>query len=292
MKIPGFDKAYIVTIRTVPYLLACFSFLDFFVTIIMPRLVHVQVQVLFYQLLIITNSSVSNALNHANYLLGTRSAHTSLKRGLKLVGPSVKRQKLKFSLESRQRETTDKSYHHASSELCLPNDIYIRQTEAKDLRTASKILTDAFFSFNIFSTPLEWLNTFLSLQDALEETSDLYYILVACKASDNSVVGICEIDSRNSSKSDKAPRPYICNLAVDNQWRKKGIGRALIKICEDTAKDGWKEDFLHLRVRRKNKNAIEFYKNLGYMIDESIQPVDKISGDDIILLKKSLSGAR
>ena len=86
---------------------------------------------------------------------------------------------------------------------------------------------------------------------------------------------------------------YICNLAVDNQWRKKAIGTALIKICEDTAKDGWKEDFLHLRVRRKNKNAIEFYKNLGSMIDPYHYGMIKtISGDDIILLKNSLSGAR
>jgi ribosomal protein S18 acetylase RimI-like enzyme len=174
----------------------------------------------------------------------------------------------------------------------LPDGIQIRQAEKKDLKAASKILTDAFFSFNIFSTPFEWLNTFLSLQDSLEETNDLYNILVAFRASDDLIVGMCEIDCRLSPKPDKAPPPYICNLAVNKQWRNKGIGKALINVCEDLVVEVWRKEFLYLRVRRNNENAIAFYKQLGYAIVEIKQPVDRISGDDIMLLEKKLSATK
>ena len=113
------------------------------------------------------------------------------------------------------------------------------------------------------STPVEWLKTYLSLRDGLEEISscdnaDLYFILVVCKESNDSVIGICEVDNRSkstskststsTSKPDVAPRPYICNLAVDKQWRKKGVGTALMNKCEEITIDSWGEECLHLRV--------------------------------------------
>mmetsp|Transcript_21876 Transcript_21876/g.25278 ORF Transcript_21876/g.25278 Transcript_21876/m.25278 type:complete len:318 (-) Transcript_21876:729-1682(-) len=172
----------------------------------------------------------------------------------------------------------------------LPSDIYIRCAEAKDLKIASKILTDAFFSFNILSTLLEWLKTYFSLCDSLSETNDHYYMFVACNS--DSVIGICEVDDRPSSKTKTittTPRPCIFNLAVDEKWRQKGIGKALMNVCEEKARNEWKEDFLYLRVRNCNKSAINFYLRLGYIIiEEFLQPPDKISGDEIILMKKTL----
>jgi len=178
--------------------------------------------------------------------------------------------------------------------MLVPPDIYIREAEAKDLKTASKILTDAFFSSNIFSKPLEWLKTYLSLQDTFPEScsSLLYYMLVACKKSDDTVVGICEVDCRSSSIRNAAPRPYMCNLAVDKEWRRKGIGKALIVMCEEKARNEWEEDFLHLRAR-KNSVAVAIYSSLGYEVDEAAaQHRDQISGDDIILLKKSMRSSK
>lgn len=170
------------------------------------------------------------------------------------------------------------------------DEINIRQAEARDLKAASKILTDAFFSFNIFSTPVEWLTTFFSLQDGLVETSNLYYIIVACKTSSDSVVGICEVDNRLKTAPGKAPRPYICNLAVEKNFRMKGLGKKMIEFCEQRARDEWQESALHLRVRRKNTNAIDFYSHIGYsIVNEAADSSDEKYGDGIVLMKKVLS---
>lgn len=181
-------------------------------------------------------------------------------------------------------------------DLGLPEDVYIRNATQKDLKSASKILTDAFFSFNVFTTPFERLNTFLSLQDTLPETNNQYYMLVACQRHPSqskdkeSVLGICEVDDRKTYNANPAPRPYICNLAIDSERRRQGIGNAFIKICEHKAQHEWQKDFLYLRVRRKNIVALEMYYRLGYVLEEIEQPNDKISGEDIVLLKKSFVG--
>lgn len=174
------------------------------------------------------------------------------------------------------------------SDLQLPADIYIRNAQEKDLKSAAKILRDAFFNSNFFTGPVEWLKTYLSLQDSFSETSDIYLILVACKKSNDDVVGICEVDCRFSSDPKAAPRPYVCNLATDKIWRKQGIGKAFITVCEDITRDVWELDFLHLRVRRSNKPTIDWYDRLGYAIEIDTQPNDVFTGDEVILLKKAL----
>ena len=116
-------------------------------------------------------------------------------------------------------------------DLALPNDIYIRNATPKDLKSASYILTKAFFSFNIFTTPFEWLNIYLSLQDNVLETNNQYYMLVAIQRHPSqlkekeSVIGICEVDDRKTVNLDPAPRPYICNLAIGTERRRQGIGK-------------------------------------------------------------------
>jgi len=178
--------------------------------------------------------------------------------------------------------------HEGNLDLRLPEGICIRNATAKDLKSASKILTDAFFSLNFFTTPLEWLTTYLSLCDTFPETGNKYYMLVACQCEQPSlVVGICEVDCRMTVNVNAAPRPYISNLAIDTRWRRKGIGKAFIKICEDKARNEWEKNVLHLRVRRKNAVALNMYNALGYVMEDVDQPPDKISGEDIVLLTKS-----
>lgn len=180
-------------------------------------------------------------------------------------------------------------------DLALPNDIYIRNATPKDLKSASYILTKAFFSFNIFTTPFEWLNIYLSLQDNVLETNNQYYMLVAIQRHPSqlkekeSVIGICEVDDRKTVNLDPAPRPYICNLAIGTERRRQGIGKAFISICEHKAQHEWQKDFLYLRVRRKNNVALDMYYGLGYVLEDTEQPNDKISGEDIVLLKKTFT---
>jgi ribosomal protein S18 acetylase RimI-like enzyme len=181
--------------------------------------------------------------------------------------------------------------HQDNLDLRLPDGICIRNATEKDLKSASKILTDAFFSLNFFTMPLEWLTTYLSLCDTFPETGDKYYMLVAYQREQPSlVVGICEVDCRITANTNAAPRPYICNLAIDTNWRRKGIAKAFIKICEDKARNEWKKNVLHLRVRRNDAVALNMYRSLGYALEDVEQPLMNKAGEIIVLLKKSFVG--
>lgn len=222
---------------------------------------------------------------HLNKLILYNFSYSScqIKRDGRDVNKGERQKAMNLSLHG---DTQKDIYQVIKTRCSTIHDVNIRRIRKNDLNAVSRILTDAFFSYNIFSTPFEFLKTYLSLKDSLEETNDLYCIWVACKVNDNSVIGICEVDARLTSKPENVPRPYVCNLAVDIKWRKQGIGRALMKVCEDIALRDWKENFLHLRVRSKNKDAMVFYESLGYIPFEYEQPgqVD----DDLIIFKKKL----
>ena len=59
--------------------------------------------------------------------------------------------------------------------------------------------------------------------------------------------------------------PYVCSLAVDGSRRRGGVGRALMRECERTAKQ-WGNRELLLEVAQTNVGAIRFYERLGYKV--------------------------
>jgi len=163
----------------------------------------------------------------------------------------------------------------------------IREARLDDLKIASDILTDSFYAdLNFFARPLEWLKTYLSLEDTFKEVGDKdsHYMFVACSSDDDSVCGFCEIDSRTSTSPsvNVAPRPYMCNLAVDKKFRGLGIAKMLIFVCESKVLS-WNEEIIHLRVRPTNKAALRLYTTLGY------EGQGKSDDEEIILLKKRIT---
>jgi ribosomal protein S18 acetylase RimI-like enzyme len=70
-------------------------------------------------------------------------------------------------------------------------------------------------------------------------------------------------------------RPYISNLAVDESWRKRGVGRRLMEACEAEAAR-WGEESVWLEVSLSNGAARSFYDSLGYTM------VDETRGRDVI----------
>lgn len=59
---------------------------------------------------------------------------------------------------------------------------------------------------------------------------------------------------------------YISNIAVYPEFRGLGIGRKLLLFIENKAKENNLKK-LSLDVEKENKNAIEIYKNFGFIID-------------------------
>ena len=85
--------------------------------------------------------------------------------------------------------------------------------------------------------------------------------------SEGKVVGFCIVEIRRSESKALTPRisAHIKNIAVDENYRRMGIGKALYheavargKACGAVAVD--------LKVYSFNNDAIEFYKSLGMTV--------------------------
>jgi len=165
---------------------------------------------------------------------------------------------------------------------------FIRKALFVDMSPAADILTAGFFSekTNFVTYQFEKLKTYLSLESSFPKPSETHEMIVACRNTDGKVLALAEVDGRPSNKPDAAPRPYMCNLAVDQVFRKMGIASELIMACEEEA-IAWGETEIFLRVREKNTAATNMYTKLGYNV-EAIS-VDEESKDTLLLMKKILA---
>ncbi len=77
-------------------------------------------------------------------------------------------------------------------------------------------------------------------------------------------------------------RHLIVSIAVHPDYRRKGIGKALMNTILKNM-----HDYAILQVRVSNKEAIKFYKKLGFIEKELLKSY-YIDGEDAILMFKSL----
>jgi len=64
-------------------------------------------------------------------------------------------------------------------------------------------------------------------------------------------------------------RGWVYSLAVDKRYRKQGIGKALMeRVEEDLKAIGCTK--LNLQVRSSNTGVVDFYKNLGYSVEDRV----------------------
>lgn len=116
---------------------------------------------------------------------------------------------------------------------------------------------------------LEWMKRKLKSPNA--------FLFVAF--SENIVIGYIfgwiEKRSKNYWKTQRYG--YICDLFVKEEFRKKGIGKALIEKAEKWFKEKGIED-VHLEVYAQNPN-LEFYEKLKYK-EKSIRLVKNLKRGD------------
>lgn len=58
----------------------------------------------------------------------------------------------------------------------------------------------------------------------------------------------------------------IENLCVDSRCRKLGIGRELVRLCVEYAKESWKAHDIRINLEDDNVEAMAFYTKLGFEI--------------------------
>ena len=90
--------------------------------------------------------------------------------------------------------------------------------------------------------------------------------LVARSRKNGEAVAYVDLDARpkvNPGPGETHPRPYVSDLAVRPDHRRRGLATRLIDRCESTAK-AWGYDVLYLKVEETNAAARAMYADLGY----------------------------
>jgi len=206
-------------------------------------------------------------------------------------------------------------------------EFFVREALFVHLSPAAKILTEEFYAYrtNFITFQIERLKTVLSLESTFpnQDPSSLNYnkrirrplqqMLVACEADGGKVIGFAEVDARplgknddgttriseDGTSSDNALRSYMYNLAVDKNWKRKGVASQLVRAAENYVIDMHEEcveNRLYLRVRKSNEAAIGLYKSLGYRemdplsIDLTVQDINSgsLEEGELILFSKDL----
>jgi ribosomal protein S18 acetylase RimI-like enzyme len=115
----------------------------------------------------------------------------------------------------------------------------------------------------------------LDLNNRFNENSPSYVCLVATHPANKSqVIASLEICMRyipaRSPQAywlnhDKQEYPYIFNLAVHPQWRRRGVAKQLLLAAETTARQ-WGVTHIYMHVLENNYAARSLYENLGYRL--------------------------
>ena len=190
---------------------------------------------------------------------------------------------------------------------------FIRKSLMGDMGRASQILADGFYKgrTNFITYQWERLETYLSLESSFPKPQTRHELFVACAAQSGKVLGLAEVDARrddddssgnnnNNNNSRGQNGPYLCNLAVDPSFSRRGIASALVKQCESQVREWYHSSStddddddsdrispsLHLKVRESNTAALQMYDKLGYHC--YLQEKEKKTGETVIAMRKEL----
>jgi ribosomal protein S18 acetylase RimI-like enzyme len=170
------------------------------------------------------------------------------------------------------------------------NDFYVRDSQYGDLSGAADVLINSFYS----TTKSPWKQMYKMaemsrLQQGFPYTDkELHRMLVAISTveGEEEIVGFCDVDARIPNKPTSYtynPRPYLSDLAVHPDHRRKGIAKALIKTSEEFCEKGINRNEVYIRVEKINTTALSMYKALNYF---RITNPDDPAGNIVLLRKK------
>ena len=155
------------------------------------------------------------------------------------------------------------------------SQLIIRPAKLEDLSELTEVLVYGFYQLPYL---LEWMYSLLKLgiyedlRNRLSSHSPFYCCLIAIviePQGKQAVVGTVEVAIRYPSPfSLDSQYPYISNLVVMPNYRRRGIGKKLLAKCEQIALNwGYYETRLH--VLKDNEAAKKLYLHHGYKLDLS-----------------------
>jgi len=173
----------------------------------------------------------------------------------------------------------------------------IRLGQQRDVPKVTHILVTSFYhQCPQWLYPLAVWSISLDLGVRLLDSNPYYACLVATSGINFEAIATLEISIRPIPTNhsywlnwETSQQPYISNLAVHPQWRRKGIALKLLTAVDQKVRSwGFKDIYLH--VLDSNKEALELYKLAGYRIYK-VDPefsLNIFSSSQRLLLQKSI----
>lgn len=202
--------------------------------------------------------------------------------------------------------TPETELREASSTSTKEVTYRIRDCQYRELTNVAALVVESFYDkkkINLVARKLYQLAEMNRLQQNFPypESREVHRMLVI-EASpqggedEPTIVGFCDVDARPCATKVKLPRPYLSDLAVDPNHRRKGLAKMLVEASEefvqsDNESDGAPFDKLWIRVASDNEAALGLYRDkLGYSFAEW-DTGQETTGDEpeIFTLRKDFS---
>lgn len=151
-------------------------------------------------------------------------------------------------------------------------ELRIRPAQYADLGPVAEIILDSFYDGKMSFRGLVKLAELNRLQQNFPYVDkELHEMFVATMAleqevddSSSKIVGFVDVDARPCKPEIKLPRPYLSDLCVKPEFRRRGIAKSLVVKGQDFIRN-IPRDRLFIRVEQDNSAAVHMYQKLGYV---------------------------
>jgi ribosomal protein S18 acetylase RimI-like enzyme len=162
--------------------------------------------------------------------------------------------------------------------LSMTRTLKVRPLQSADVAKAADVISSSFqigSAFGSWFQPLFKMGIYEDLRNRLTVTAaeQIVCLVATLDSRPTDVLGTIEISARSPlyNRAMTKRYVYISNLAVDNNYRRLGIGRELVQQCESIAKN-WGFTDIYLHVMANNLAGKQLYLNLGFEVLGSDQP--------------------
>jgi ribosomal protein S18 acetylase RimI-like enzyme len=161
-----------------------------------------------------------------------------------------------------------------------------------ELGTVADIIMDSFYSPKTSWRGLYRVAELNRVQQNFPYVNtDLHQMLVAVATDTQGVlppkiVGFCDVDCRPCKTIPRLPRPYLSDLTVALDFRRRGIARSMVEYCETFVRECTAAaNELYIRVEATNEPAVSMYRGMGYAtIRQETQRLDYKNGAEVTVL--------